>query len=227
MYDEDSLLPISGLQHLRFCKRRAALVHIEGLWSENRFTAQGNQLHEIAHDPARGENHSGLQIVRGMMLQSLTLGLFGKADVVELHAQESKKHAARYATIVEYKRGKPKPKYDHEYALQICAQVLCLEEMQPDILVSAEIFYGLTRRRVTIDLNDELRFEVKQAAANLHELIASKLTPLARYERKCEGCSMKSLCMPHALRPKATADQYLHRVLTQNHGADISKELWE
>lgn len=227
MYDEDSLLPISALQHLRFCKRRAALVHIEGLWSENRFTAQGNQLHEIAHDPARGENHSGLQVVRGMMLHSLTLGLFGKTDVVEFHTPESKPHATQHATIVEYKRGKPKPKYDREYALQLCAQVLCLEEMLPDLMVSAAIFYGLTRRRVTVDLNDALRNEVKQAAVTLHKLIASKTTPLARYERKCDGCSMKSLCMPHALRPKATADHYLHRVLTQNHGADITKELWE
>jgi CRISPR-associated protein Cas1 len=36
MYDEDDLLPLSGLQHLTFCERRWALVQIEGMREENR-----------------------------------------------------------------------------------------------------------------------------------------------------------------------------------------------
>jgi CRISPR-associated exonuclease Cas4 len=29
MYAEDALLPISALQHLLFCKRQCALIHVE------------------------------------------------------------------------------------------------------------------------------------------------------------------------------------------------------
>ena len=49
MYSEEELLPLSGLQHMAFCDRRWALVHIENIWEENWFTAEGNLLHEKAH----------------------------------------------------------------------------------------------------------------------------------------------------------------------------------
>jgi CRISPR-associated exonuclease Cas4 len=45
-YAESDLLPISGLQHLAFCERRWALVQIESIWSDNRFTAEGNAQHQ-------------------------------------------------------------------------------------------------------------------------------------------------------------------------------------
>ncbi len=41
MYTDDELLPISALQHLQFCPRRAGLVHLERVWAENRFTTEG------------------------------------------------------------------------------------------------------------------------------------------------------------------------------------------
>jgi len=41
MYTEDDLLPISALQHLIFCERQCALIHIEQAWAENLYTAEG------------------------------------------------------------------------------------------------------------------------------------------------------------------------------------------
>jgi CRISPR-associated exonuclease Cas4 len=52
MYTEDELLPLSGLQHLAFCERRWALIHLERQWEENAFTAEGALLHEKAHSAA-------------------------------------------------------------------------------------------------------------------------------------------------------------------------------
>ena len=40
-YAERDFLPISALQHLIFCERQCALIHVERLWAENRFTAEG------------------------------------------------------------------------------------------------------------------------------------------------------------------------------------------
>ena len=43
-------IPISALQHAVYCLRQAALIHIERVWAENRFTAEGRVLHEVTHE---------------------------------------------------------------------------------------------------------------------------------------------------------------------------------
>ena len=85
MFDEDELLPLSGLQHLVFCERQWALIHIEQIWAENRLTAEGRELHDRAHE-AGSESRPGLRIARGLRLRSLRLGITGQADVVEFRA---------------------------------------------------------------------------------------------------------------------------------------------
>ena len=45
MYADDDLLPISALQHLAFCERQCALIHVEREWEDNARTAEGNVLH--------------------------------------------------------------------------------------------------------------------------------------------------------------------------------------
>jgi len=84
MYSEDDLLPISALQHLLFCERQCALIHIEQVWDENRLTAEGRLIHERVHE-ADDESCGDVRIVRGLRLRSLRLGLTGVADVVEFH----------------------------------------------------------------------------------------------------------------------------------------------
>jgi CRISPR/Cas system-associated exonuclease Cas4 (RecB family) len=41
-----STIAISALQHYAYCPRQFALIHIEQVWEENRFTAEGRVLHE-------------------------------------------------------------------------------------------------------------------------------------------------------------------------------------
>ncbi len=83
MYPEDQLLPISALQHLLFCERQCALIHVERLWAENRFTVEGQHLHRKAHH-GRDEWRGKVRVVRGLWIRSFQLGLVGQADVVEL-----------------------------------------------------------------------------------------------------------------------------------------------
>ena len=35
MYAEDDLIPISALQHVLFCDRQYALIHLEQVWEDN------------------------------------------------------------------------------------------------------------------------------------------------------------------------------------------------
>jgi len=53
MYSEDDLIPLSALQHLLFCKRQCALIHIEQMWNENLFTAEGRIMHERVDKASR------------------------------------------------------------------------------------------------------------------------------------------------------------------------------
>ncbi len=52
-FTEDDLLMLSALQHLLFCPRQCALIHIEQLWVANRLTAEGRILHERVHKAGR------------------------------------------------------------------------------------------------------------------------------------------------------------------------------
>ncbi|MEQ1751889.1 MAG: CRISPR-associated protein Cas4, partial [Prosthecobacter sp.] len=127
------LLPISALQHLLYCERQCALIHVEQVWAENRFTAEGNVMHEKAHD-GPDELKAGVRIVRGLAVKSEALGLSGQCDVVEFRAADAASEISNFKSQmhdsvmpVEYKRGKPKAHRADE--VQLCAQALCLEEM--------------------------------------------------------------------------------------------------
>ena len=223
------LLPLSALQHLLYCERQCALIHIEQVWAENEFTVEGNVMHEKAHEGS-DETKAGVRIVRGLAVKSESLGLSGQCDVVEFHADGT-------LLPIEYKRGKPKAHRADE--VQLCAQALCLEEMLSQRAIpgpsltevgqdcpiveirEGRLFYGKTRRRTDVTFDADLRALTADAARRLRDLIASGCTPPAVYEeRKCEACSLKELCMPQAMRFQRGAKAWFARQM-----ADLTASL--
>ena len=77
MYTDEQLVPISALQHLVFCVRQCALIHVERVWSENALTAEGQLLHKKTNT-ARDESHLGVRLARSLDLVSRRLGLIGR-----------------------------------------------------------------------------------------------------------------------------------------------------
>ena len=225
MYDEDELLPISALQHLSFCERQWGLIHLEGMWAENRLTAEGRHLHDRAHR-SETESRGNLRIVRGLRLRSLRLGLSGIADVVEFQRIEGPQEEFKSEsfgvhlpnvtglwrpTPVEYKRGKPKAgSYDE---VQLCAQALCLEEMLGILISSGDFFYGQPRQRYEVEFTPTLREQTERLAARLHTLTRSGKTPLASYQKKCDSCSLYSICLPKMIGRKSSVADFLHEAL--------------
>ncbi|MDR2173283.1 MAG: CRISPR-associated protein Cas4, partial [Burkholderiales bacterium] len=63
----DTPVPLSALQHYLYCPRQCALIHIERIWSENRFTAEGRLLHDKANQPAI-EKRKGVRTITAMPL---------------------------------------------------------------------------------------------------------------------------------------------------------------
>jgi len=210
-FTEDQLLPISALQHLLFCERQCALIHIEQVWSDNEFTAEGNLLHERTHE-GPDESRPGVRIRRGLPVRSYELGLSGQCDVVEFHEDP------KQVVLVEYKRGKPKSHLADE--VQLCAQALCLEEMLNRRVESGALFYGKRRRRTDVIFHDALRALTRVSARRLHELIASRITPLAAREKKCDSCSLLAICMPEALRLRRGAAAWFERQLRESATAE-------
>jgi len=197
MFTEDQLLPISALQHMLYCPRQCALIHLEQAWSENRFTAEGNLMHQRAHD-GPDESRPGVRITRGMAVRSFVHGLSGQCDIVEFH------HDSGTVIPIEYKRGKPKAHAADE--VQLCAQALCLEEMLETTLTIGHLFYGKRKRRTKIALDSTLRELTLQTTTTLREMLASGLTPLAEYApARCDACSLIQQCEPKSLRLKRGA----------------------
>ena len=219
MYAEDELLPLSALQHLVFCPRQCGLIHLEGLWAENRLTAEGRRLHERTHAPD-AETRGGVRIVRGLMVHSLRLGLVGKADVVEFRPCPADQPGGcelpglpgRWRPFpVEHKRGREKP--DRCDEVQVCAQAICIEEMLNTEVPEGALFYGEPRRRSEVVFTPDLRRETEALAERLHELFETQQTPPARYERKCRSCSLLDVCLPKTAGQRRSARQYLEASL--------------
>ena len=206
-------IPLSALQHWLYCPRQCALIHNEQVWAENRFTAEGQLLHKKANE-GPDEHRSSGSILRHLNVSSEKHGITGICDVVE------KSREGRY-TPVEYKRGKPKSHRADE--VQVCAQALCLEEMFSVEIPNALIFYGTTRRRTEVPLDETLRALTLATIAAVHEMKRNGLTPLAEYEaRKCDACSLIDLCQPRALRLKRGAASWFQSRLNSEASADPS-----
>lgn len=210
MYSEDDLLPLSALQHLFFCERQCALIHVEQLWTENLFTAEGRIMHDKVHEENRA-TRGNVRVEYGVPLRSLRLGLVGKADAVEFRRAGGSPSVEWRPFPVEYKRGKPKGNDCDK--VQLCAQALCLEEMMHISVPCGTLFYGKTRRRQDVTFDERLRSKTEAAAERLHTLIESGRTPMPVWEPKCKHCSLRHLCMPEVVAKGRSVDRYLLQVM--------------
>jgi CRISPR-associated exonuclease Cas4 len=221
IYLEDDLLPLSALQHLVFCERQCALIHIEQVWADNALTVQGVHMHDKVHeDGDRTESRGDMRIARGLPLRSLRLGLSGVADVVEFYrVNEAGIRLPGVGGLwkpfpVEYKRGRPKK--DRCDEVQVCAQTICLEEMLEVDIPEGALFYGTTRRRFDVTFDAALRAETEYAAQRLHDLIRSRQTPPAVRESKCDRCSLLEICMPEVAAKSHSVKSYLDSAIKKS-----------
>ncbi len=209
-YNEEDFLQISGLQHYSFCRRQWALIHIEQQWAENYRTIDGKLLHKNAHNPDYQESRGDCVIMRGLRVQSATLGVSGECDVLEFHRQKEgiplKGRDGFWQPFpIEYKRGKV-GEHTLSDALQLCAQVMCLEEMLCCKIEQGAVYYGEIRRRQTVDLTQEMREQVKTMLSEMHALIRRGYTPKVKPTKSCNACSLKDLCLPKLMRIKKVSD---------------------
>lgn len=198
-YKEDDYLLLSGIQHFAFCPRQWALIHMEKQWNENYLTTGGRIMHAKVHDGEQTEKRGDLILFRALKVRSAELGIFGECDVVEFHKTKTGVSLNGYDGLwspypVEYKRGKTK--LDDCDRLQLCAQAVCLEEMQCVTIDSGALFYGEPHRREVVSFTPELREKLAATIKSMHDMFRRKYTPKATKGKHCQSCSMKDICLP-------------------------------
>jgi CRISPR-associated exonuclease Cas4 len=205
-------IPLSALQHAVYCLRQAALIHLERVWADNRFTAEGHVLHAVA-DKGGSRKVRGLRRVMALPIASVRLNIAGVADVVEFLPDAG---GGERAFPLEYKRGKPKLHRADE--VQLCAQALCLEDMSGRTVPEGALFYAETKRRVTVPFDAELRRLTEDTIAALADVLASGRTPPPTTRReRCRACSLIELCRPDIVaRPvRAWRSRMVERLMTE------------
>jgi len=139
-------------------------------------------------------------------------GLAGVCDVVEFHFEKGQRKVPKKIIPIEYKRGKPKAHRADE--VQLCAQAVCLEAMSGITVKEGLLFYGKTRRRQAVNIDEALLELLRECIQTIRELQASGTTPSARYAKeKCEPCSLIEWCQPKVIGKRRGAQQWFDRYL--------------
>jgi CRISPR-associated exonuclease Cas4 len=183
---EERHIPLSAVNQFLFCPRRAALIHVEGIFQDNEHTVLGELAHEHADLPGY-EVAKGVKLLRALPVFSDRLGLSGRCDIVERHSDGS-------LCPVEYKKGKRR-RFENDDA-QLCAQALCLEEMFGRPVTRGAIFHATSKRRREVEFTTQLRKLTEDAISGLHRLLREAVTPPAVFKPACEECSLYRICLP-------------------------------
>lgn len=194
-------LPLSALNDYLYCERRAHLKFVDGLRGTNEHTLIGDLVHEAVDTPGY-EHRAGWELLRALPLYSDTLGLTGKADLVEIR-RESETERVMDARPVEYKKG-PARRWSNDQ-VQLCAQALCLEEMLSLHIGSGLIYHAASAKRDEVVFDESLRALTLSTLDALRAILARTVAPAAVLTPRCDGCSLRGICLPEAAADRRSA----------------------
>lgn len=205
--DEELLpVPVSALNQYLYCKRRCALIHLEGIFPTNAFVEHGNAIHQRVDQPGYRERR-GCRTVRALPIFSDRLGLTGRADIVEFWPTPSGTEEPR---PVDYKRGKAS-RWVNDH-VQLCAQALCLEEMFRVQVTKGSIYHALSRRRTTVHFDAVLRELTVRVIEEVRALLLAGTIPPPVHTVRCHGCSFHPVCLPEQTAQSDHFTAYLRQV---------------
>ena len=180
-------------------------------------TVKGDVMHKVVHDDSLVTTRDGIVTVRGISVNSEKYCISGVCDAVELipdpRGIELQTRPGKWRIHpVEYKRGRPKENLCDE--LQLAAQCVCLEEMLCCDIPKASIFYGETKHRKDVQIDQSLRSVLKSTLEEMKQYYDRKYTPKVRKSKKCKNCSLNELCLPE-LESAMNVSDYILRHLSE------------
>ena len=198
----EPVVPISAIEHFAYCPRQCALIHCDGVWSDNEHTIRGSRAHRRV-DSGAHRRERGRMTLRGIPLWSEALGLSGRADAVEVGDDDS-------VRPVEYKAG---VRHGNAADLQLCAQAMCLEEMLAVDIPHGHVWYGGPRRRTTVSFTPALRSEVHSIVEEIRRQIVTGVLPGAVDDERCTECQLLHHCLPGLSRAPRKVRRYMTEVV--------------
>lgn len=199
----EPVVHISAIEHFAYCPRQCALIHCDGVWSDNAHTVRGTHAHRRV-DSGHHRQERGRMVLRAIPLWSEALGLAGRADAVEIKDDEVRP--------VEYKAG---TRHGIAADLQVCAQALCLEEMLQVEIPHGHVWYGGPRRRMRVDFTPALRNQVRVAIGEIREQLRTGDLPSAPNDKRCNECQLRSHCLPELASAPRKVRSYVSNLVFQ------------
>jgi len=188
-------IPISALEHHAYCPRQAALIHVEGVFTDDVNTTRGHLAHDRVDRPGiRATAKPGMRQHYAVPVWSATLGLYGRCDVIETDK--------RIAVPIEHKIGAYHPGGPAD--VQVTAQALCLREMLDLEIPYGEVFTHADRRRHRVNLTDQLIGTVDATIKALQAVLTDAHLPPPPADARCRRCSLLDDCLPYALTKTAS-----------------------
>ncbi|WP_204103986.1 MULTISPECIES: CRISPR-associated protein Cas4 [Spirulina sp. CCY15215] len=182
-------LLLYALNAWEYCPRRFYLEYVLGENRENEHILLGQYLHENINEP--GEAVEGNKFIRRQQwVWSDRLGIRGIIDAVE--------EIDGQLIPLEYKKGKMARHLNDHF--QLCAAALCLEERTGQEIPYGEIFYHGNRRRQRVEFTPALHQATEDAIAASHQAVDSPIPPPIDHPKKCQACSLVSICLPREVR---------------------------
>ena len=203
MSPDDPVVAISAIEHFAYCPRQCALIHCDGVWTDNPHTVQGSRAHRRV-DSGHHRHERGRLVLRAIPLWSEALGLSGRADAVEIESGAVRP--------VEYKSG---TRHGTAADLQLCAQALCLEEMLDVDIPDGHVWYGGPRRRVLVPFTSALRGQVREIIREIRAQLLTASLPDAPNDERCAECQLLHHCLPELSSAPHRVSRYMERVVFQ------------
>lgn len=200
--EPEPIVPISALEHHRYCPRQCALIHVDGLWFDNEHTVRGAAGH-LRADSGAHRWERGRQVLRAIPLWSELLGLSGRADVVEVMADGS-------LIPIEYKVG---TRHGDAAHIQLCAQALCLEEMTGRPVLKGFLWLAASRRRLPVDFHTELRDLTLLTIEEVRVCLKAARLPPPVNDARCRQCQLLDYCQPELCANPQRVRAYLAEIV--------------
>lgn len=204
---------IRSIQHYLYCPHRWGLLEVDKAWAENIFVTKANLMHERVHNPERSYCTKGKKVFTSVPVyhDQEEYNLYGVVDCLE--ATENKngifiaENEKKYQLcIVEYKPTKPKNQpYHEEDFMQVFAQKLCVDYVFGGDC-RAVLYYSDVKKRVELPVKDryvECNQKVKVLLSEMRKYLEEGRIPAILKGQRCNGCSMKDLCMPSIKKVKS------------------------
>lgn len=192
------MIAISAIEHHAYCPRQCALIHVDGVWTDNRHTVRGQRVHRRV-DSGDHRRERGRRVLRAVPLWSEALGLSGRADAVEVSDGGE-------VAPVEYKAG---VRHGDAAHLQLCAQALCLEEMLGVEVPVGYLWFSALRRRARVMLDDSLRDATVEVIAKIRASFTAVALPVAVDDARCSECQLLGHCLPSVVADPARVRSYV------------------